>query len=66
MTEFKYLDTLCEHSSIDEVRERAVKCGQMVGTFESHEGKSVGIEVKKGLRSHCILPTLSYASDMDM
>ncbi len=65
VNEFKYLGTiLCKHGSMEgEIRERAVKGRQVMGTLERvMRGRHVSMAAKKGIRNSVILPTLSYAS----
>ncbi len=46
------------------MRERAVKGRQVVDALERvTKGRSVSMEVKKGIRNSIILPTLPYASE---
>ncbi|KAK3893161.1 hypothetical protein Pcinc_003002 [Petrolisthes cinctipes] len=64
--EFKYLGTvMCKHGSMEgEIRERAVKGRQVIGSLgRIMKGRSVSMEVKRGLRNSIILPTLTYASE---
>ena len=59
--EFKYLGTVwCKHGSMEgEVRERAVKGRQVVGSL----GRIMSVDVKKGLCNSIVLPTLTYGSE---
>ncbi|KAK3893665.1 hypothetical protein Pcinc_002527 [Petrolisthes cinctipes] len=64
--EFKYLGTvMCKHGSMEgEIRERAVKGRQVIGSLgRIMKGRSVSMEVKRGLRNSIILSTLTYASE---
>ena len=56
---------LCKHGSMEgEVRERAVKGRQVVGSLgRIMKGRSVSVDVKKGLRDSIVLPTLTYGSE---
>ena len=42
-----------------EIRERAVKGRQAIGTL----GRNVSLNVKKGLRNSIVLPTLTYGCE---
>ncbi len=63
--EFKYLGTvLSKHGEIEEVRERAVKGRSIIGSpARVVKGRSVSMEVKRGLRNSVLLPTLMYGSE---
>ncbi len=64
--EFKYLGTvLNKHGEMDgEVRERAVKDLSVTGSLARvMKGRSVSMEVKRGLRNSILLPTLTYGSE---
>jgi len=64
--EFKYLGTtLCKYGSMEgEIRERAVKGRQVVGSLNRiMRSRNVSLEVKKGLRDSIVLPTLTYGSE---
>ncbi|KAK3889856.1 hypothetical protein Pcinc_006182 [Petrolisthes cinctipes] len=64
--EFKYLGTvMCKHGSMErEIRERAMRGRQVIGSLgRIMKGRSVSMEVKRGLRNSIILPTLTYASE---
>ena len=64
--EFKYLGSiLCKHGSMDgETRERAVQGRKVVGSLgRIMKGRTVSMEVKKGLRDGVIIPTITYASE---
>ncbi len=63
--EFKYLGTvLSKHSEIEEVRDRAVKGKSFIGSLARvMKGRSVSMEVKRGLRNSILLPTLMYVSE---
>ena len=66
VNEFKYLGTvLCKYGSMEgEVRERAVKGRQVVGSLgRIMKGRNVSVDVKKGLRDSIVLPTLTYGSE---
>ncbi len=66
MKEFKYLGTaLCQHGSVEgKVRDREVKGSQVVGTLERiMKGRSVSMEVRKGIKNSIILPTFLQASE---
>jgi len=66
VNEFKYLGAiLCKHGGMEgEIRERAVKGRQVIGTLERiMNGRNVSMEVKRGIRNSIILPTLTYASE---
>ena len=64
--EFKYLGTmLCKYGSMEgEIRERAVQGRRVIGSLgRIMKGRSVSMEVKKGLRDSIVIPTLTYASE---
>ena len=64
--EFKYLGSmLCKYGSMEgEIRERAVKGRQAIGTLgRIMRGRNVSLNVKKGLRNSIVLPTLTYGSE---
>jgi len=63
---FKYLGSImCKHGSMDgETRERAVQGRKVVGSLgRIMKGRTVSLEVKKGLRDGVIVPTITYASE---
>ena len=64
--EFEYLGTmLCKDGSMEgEVRERAVKGRQVVGSLARiMKGRSVDMSVKKGLWDSIVLLTLVYGCE---
>ncbi len=65
--EFKYLGTvLSKHGGMGgEVRERVVKGRSVLGFLARvMKGRSVSVEVKRGLRNSILLPTLMCGSEM--
>ncbi len=65
VNEFKYLGTIpFKHGSMKgEIREKTVRGRQVMDALERvMKGRSVSMEVKRGIRNGVILPTLSYAS----
>ncbi len=63
VNEFKYLGTvLCKHGGMEgEIRQRVMKGKSVVGLLAGvMKGRNVSMEVKKGLRSSILLPTLTY------
>ncbi len=49
---------------MEEVRERAVKSRSVIGSLARiMNGRSVSMEVKRGLRNSILLPTLTYGSE---
>ncbi len=63
--EFKYFGTvLSKHGEMEEVRKRAVKGRSTIGSLAKvMKGRSVSMEVKRGLRNIILLPTLMYGSE---
>ncbi len=64
--EFKYLGTvLSKHGEMEgEVRERAVKDRSVIGSqARIMKGRSVSMEVKRGIRNSILLPSLAYGSE---
>ena len=64
--EFKYPGTVIgKHGEMDgEIRTRAVKGRSAIGALgRVMKGRSVSIEVKRGLRNSILLPTLTYGSE---
>ncbi len=48
-----------------ELRETVVKCRNVIGYLARvMKGRSVSMEVKRGLRNGILLPTLTYGSEM--
>ncbi len=65
--EFKYLGSvLSKHGEMEgEVRERAVKARSVLGSLAVvMKGRSMSMEVQRGLRNSILLPTLMYGSEM--
>ena len=65
VNEFKHLGTiLCKHGKMKGKIERAVKGRSVIGLLvRVMRGKSVSMEVKRGLRNSILLPTLTYGSE---
>ncbi len=66
MSEFKYLGTvLCQHEGMErEIREPVMKHRSILGSFTGIiKGRNVSKDVKRGLRSSILLPTLTYGSE---
>ncbi len=64
--EFKYLGTVLKRNGEmeGEVRERAVKGRSVIGSLARvMKGRSVSMEVQRGLRNSILLPTLMYGSE---
>ncbi len=64
--EFKYLVTvLCKHEGMEgEIRERVMKGRSVVGSLAGvMKGRTVSMDVKRGLRHSILLPTLTYGSE---
>ncbi len=64
--ELKYLGTVfSKHGEMEgEVRERAVKGRRAIGSLARvMKGRSVSMEVKRGLRNSILLPILTYGSE---
>ncbi len=65
MKEFKYLGTvLSKHGEMEgEIRKSVVKGRSVIGSLARvMKGRSVSMEVKRGLRNSILLPTLTYGS----
>ncbi len=66
VNEFKYLGTvLCKHGGMEgEIREQVMKDRSIVGSLAGvMKGRTVSMEVKRGLRNSILLPTLTYGSE---
>ncbi len=64
--EFKYLGSImCKHGSMEgETREKVVQGRKVVGSQGCMtKGRTVGLEVKKGLCDGIIVPSITYASE---
>ncbi len=63
VNELKYLGiVLCKHGGMEgEIRERVMKDRSVVGLLAGvMKGRTVSMEVKRGLRNSVLLPTLTY------
>ncbi len=55
---------MSKHGEMEEVRERAVKGRSVIGSLARvMKGRSVSMEVKRGLRNGILLLTLMYGSE---
>ncbi len=56
---------LCKHGEMEEeIRERVMKGRGVVGSLAGiMKGRTVSMEVKRGLRNSTLLPTLTYVSE---
>ncbi len=56
---------LCKHGGMEgEIRERVMKGRSVVGSLAGVvKGRNVFMEVKSGLRTSILLPTLTYGSE---
>ncbi len=64
--EFKYLGTvLCKHGGMEgEIREQVIKGRSVVGSLAGvMKGRTVSMDVKRGLRNSILLPALTCGSE---
>ena len=64
--QFKYLGTvLGKHGEMEgDIQERVVKGRNVIGSLARiMKGRSVSMDVKRGLRNSIVLPTLTYGSE---
>ncbi len=56
---------LCKHGGMEgEIRERVMEGRSVVGSLAGvMKGRSVSVDVKRGLRNSILLPTLTYGSE---
>ncbi len=66
VSEFRYFGTvLCKHGGMEgEIRERVMRDRSVVGSLAGvMKGRNVSMDVKRGLISSILLPTLTYWSE---